>query len=294
MGDRLTKAVTKDGFLRIYTVVSTETARQAQRYHQLSPVASAALGRLLAAGSMMGAMLKTEGASLTLQMKGDGPLGSLVVVADENGNVKGYAANPMVDLPLKENGKLDVGRAVGRGTLSVIKDLKMKEPYIGQIPIQTGEVGDDLAYYFAQSEQIPSVVSLGVLVDRDYTVKHAGGFIIQVMPDCDEKTLTKLENSIQHLMPVTEMLQQGMDGAAIIRYVMLGFETEILEETEVGYHCDCSRDRMERALISLGKKELEDMIVQQGGAEIVCQFCNTAFQFQAEDLRALQRRCKRE
>ena len=294
MGDSLTKAVTKDGFLRIYTVVSTETARQAQRYHQLSPVASAALGRLLAAGSMMGAMLKTEGASLTLQMKGDGPLGSLVVVADENGNVKGYAANPMVDLPLKENGKLDVGRAVGRGTLSVIKDLKMKEPYIGQIPIQTGEVGDDLAYYFAQSEQIPSVVSLGVLVDRDYTVKHAGGFIIQVMPDCDEKTLTKLENSIQHLMPVTEMLQQGMDGAAIIRYVMLGFETEILEETEVGYHCDCSRDRMERALISLGKKELEDMIVQQGGAEIVCQFCNTAFQFQAEDLRALQRRCKRE
>ncbi len=285
--DKLTKAVSKDGFLRMYAVVTTDTVRTAQEYHGLSPVATAALGRLLSAGSMMGAMLKTPDSSLTLQMKGDGPLKNVVVVSDANGMVKGYVANPACAMPLNSKGKLDVGGAIGKGVLSVIKDLKMKEPYVGQLELQTGEVGDDLAYYFAQSEQVPSVVALGVLVDRDYTAKCSGGFIIQVMPNCEEKTLIKLENSIKDLMPVTEMLESGMDGKEIIKYVLLGFEPEILEETEIGYKCDCCRERMARALISLGKTELESIIKEQNGAEIVCQFCNTPYEFTGEELKEL-------
>lgn len=287
MSDMLTKAITKDGFLKISAVVTTEIVNAAHRFHQTMPTATAALGRLLSAGLLMGDNLKEDDANLTLQMRGDGPLGMLVVVADSEGGVKGYVANPAADLPLREDGKLNVGAGVGKGTLSVIRDLKMREPYIGQIPIQTGEIGDDLAYYFMQSEQIPSVVALGVLVDRDYTVACAGGFLIQVMPGCDEKTLTKLENSLQGLMSVTEMLSQGMSGEEIIRYVMLGFDVEILETKPVGYRCNCGRERMERALVSLGKKELEDLIAEQGEAEIVCHFCNSAYHFDKEELTAM-------
>lgn len=293
MSDQLTKAMTRDGFLRIYAVVSTETCNTAQKYHQLSPVASAALGRLLAAGQLMGSMLKNKDASLTLQLKGDGPLGTVLVSADACGDAKGYVSNPMVDIPLKKNGKLDVGAAVGKGTLSVIKDLKLKEPYIGQIPIQTGEIGDDLAFYFMQSEQVPSVVGLGVLVDRDYSIKCAGGFIIQVMPDCDEKTLSKIENSIKNMMNVTEMLEKGMDSIEMIRYVMLGFDVEILETNPVRYHCNCSEERMERALISLGKKELREMIEDTGEAEIVCHFCNHAYVFDKSRLKMLEEKATR-
>lgn len=284
MSDTLTKAITKDGFFKIAAVVATETANQAHEYHQTMPTATAALGRLLSAGLLMADNLKEEDASLTLQLRGDGPLGILAVVADANGGVKGYVANPAADLPLREDGKINVGAGVGKGTLSVIRDLKMKEPYIGQIPIQTGEIGDDLAYYFMQSEQIPSVVALGVLVDRDYSVSCAGGFLIQVMPGCDEKSLTKLENSLQGLMSVTEMLSQGMSGEDMIRYVMLGFETEILETVPVGYRCDCGRERMERAIISLGKQEIQDIIDEQGEAEIVCHFCNKGYRFDKEEL----------
>lgn len=287
MSDMLTKAITKDGFLKISAVVTTETVNAAHRFHQTMPTATAALGRLLSVGLLMGDNLKEDDANLTLQMRGDGPLGMLVVVADSEGGVKGYVANPAADLPLREDGKLNVGAGVGKGTLSVIRDLKMREPYIGQIPIQTGEIGDDLAYYFMQSEQIPSVVALGVLVDRDYTVACAGGFLIQVMPGCDEKTLTKLENSLQGLMSVTEMLSQGMSGEEIIRYVMLGFDVEMLETKPVGYRCNCGRERMERALVSLGKKELEDLIAEQGEAEIVCHFCNRAYHFDKAELTAM-------
>lgn len=279
MSDTLTKAITKDGFFKIAAVVSTDTVNQAQQYHQTMPVASAALGRLLTAGLMMADGLKEEDATLTLQLRGDGPLGILAVVADSKGGVKGYVANPDADLPLKDNGKLDVGAGVGKGMLSVIRDLKMKEPYIGQIPIQTGEIGDDLAYYFMQSEQIPSVVALGVLVDRDYSISCAGGFLIQVMPGCDDKSLTRLENSLNGIMSVTEMLSQGMNGEDMIRYIMLGFETEVLETLPVCYHCNCSKERMERAMISLGKKELEDIIAEQGSAEILCHFCNKGYTF---------------
>ncbi len=284
MSDILTKAMTKDGFFKIAAAVTTDTVNAAHRFHQTMPVASAALGRLLTAGLLMADNLKEKDASLTLQMRGDGPLGTLLVVADSHGGVKGYVANPTADLPLKENGKLDVGGGIGRGTLGVIRDLKMKEPYIGQIPIQTGEIGDDLAYYFMQSEQIPSVVSLGVLVDRDYSIASAGGLLIQVMPGCDEKSLSKLENSIQGMMSITEMLNQGMSAKNMIEYAMLGFDVEFLEDVEIGYRCDCGRERMERAIISLGKQEIQDLIKEQGEAEIVCHFCNSAYQFSKEDL----------
>ena len=292
MADILTKAITKDGFFKISAVVSTESAEQARRFHNTSPVATAALGRLLSAGLLMGGELKEENSKLTLQMKGNGPLRTVLVAANSKGEVKGYVENPLVDIPLKPNGKLDVGGAIGRGSLSVIKDLCLKEPYIGQVALQTGEVGDDLAYYFMQSEQVPSVVALGVLVDRDYSVKCSGGFIVQVMPECDDKSITKLENSIGGIMSVTEMLSSGMNGEDIIKYVMLGFDVDILESHEVGYVCDCSRERMERAIISLGKKEIDDIIKEQGEAEIVCSFCNTAYKFDAEQLEEMKNSAK--
>ena len=284
MGDKLIKAITKDGFLRIYAVRTTETVETARKYHSLSPVSAAALGRLMTAGLMMGAMLKGDEPTLTLQVRGDGPLGMMAAVADSKGSVKGYCANPVVDMPLNDKGKLDVGGAVGSGVLGIIKDLKMKEPYIGQVPLQTGEIGDDIAFYFMQSEQTPSVVALGVLVDRDYSIKCAGGYIIQVMPECDEKTLSKLENSIGGLMPVTEMLDKGMSLEEILKYVMLGFETEVLDETEVGYRCDCSKERMERAVISLGKEQIQSIIDESGEAELCCHFCDRKYTFGKEEL----------
>ncbi len=293
MSDILTKAMTKDGFFKIAAAVTTDTVNAAHNFHQTMPVASAALGRLLTAGLLMADNLKEKDASLTLQMRGDGPLGTLVVVADSHGGVKGYVANPTADLPLKENGKLDVGGGIGQGTLGVIRDLKLKEPYIGQVPLQTGEIGDDLAYYFMQSEQIPSVVSLGVLVDRDYSIKSAGGLLIQVMPGCDEKNLSKLENSIQGMMSITEMLNQGMTAKNMIEYAMLGFDVEFLEDVEIGYRCDCGRERMERAIISLGKQEIQDLIAEQGEAEIVCHFCNSAYQFTKEELSDLLEKATR-
>ncbi|MFR8403571.1 MAG: Hsp33 family molecular chaperone HslO [Monoglobus pectinilyticus] len=283
--DKLIKAITKDGFLRVYAVETTETVNTAQKFRTLSPVCCAALGRLMTAVLMMGAMLKGKEPSLTLQVKGDGPIGMMASVSDSMGNVKGYCANPVVDIPLREDGKLDVGAAVGQGMLGVIKDLKMREPYIGQVPLQTGEIGDDIAFYYMQSEQTPSVVALGVLVDRDYSVKCAGGYIIQVMPECDDATLTKLENSIQGLMSVTEMLDKGMSVEEMLKYVMLGFDIEILETMDVGYKCDCSKERMERAIISLGKGQIQSIIDETGEAEICCHFCDRRYTFGEEDLK---------
>lgn len=293
MSDILTKAITKDGYFKISAAITTKTVNTAHKYHQTMPTATAALGRLLTADLLMAAELKEEAAGITLQVRGDGPLGILVAVADSSGGVKGYAANPAVDLPLRQDGKIDVGRAVGKGTLSVIRDLKMKEPYIGQIPIQTGEIGDDLAYYFMQSEQIPSVVALGVLVDRDFSVKCAGGFLIQVMPGCDDKSLSKLENSVNGIMSVTDMIDKGMNTEEIIKYVMLGFDTEILESTDIGYRCGCSRERMERAIISLGKKEIADIIAEQGRAEINCQFCGSSYLFDRNELEIMKEKALR-
>ncbi len=291
--DQLVKAVTTNGMLRVFAVTAKETVDKAQKLHGLYPVASAALGRMLSAGLMMGADLKDPNSRITLQMKGDGPLGKVIVVAAPEGWVKGCVDFPAVELPLRDDGKLNVGRAIGKnGYFGVIKDLRMKEPYIGQVPIQTGEIGDDLAYYFMQSEQIPSVVGLGVLVGKDCGIEQAGGFIIQVMPDCDEETLSRLEKRAGELASVTELLSQGMDAEGLLRHVMHGFEIEVLEHKEVRFECDCSRERMERVLISLGKQELADMIEEQHEAEIVCHFCNTKYHFDESELQGLAERCK--
>ena len=283
--DILTKAVTKDGFMRIYAVTSKETVETARKIHNTTPVVTAALGRILTAGILMGSMLKTENADLTLQIKGDGPAGLIIAVAKSDGFVKGYVENPYVDLPLNSQGKLDVGGAVGKnGYISVIKDLKMKEPYIGRVPLKTGEIGDDIAFYFAQSEQVPSVVALGVLVDTDWSVKTAGGFIVQVMPGCDEKNLEILEKKISEIESVTSLLADGMKSDEMVKYIMSGFEVDILESKEVGYRCDCSRERMYRALKSLGKDEIRAIIEEDGRAEVNCHFCNRSYIFGKDEL----------
>ena len=283
--DILTKAVTKDGFMRVYAVTSKETAETARKIHNSTPVVTAALGRTLTAGILMGSMLKEENAELTLQLKGGGPAGLIIAVSKYDGFVKGYVENPDADLPLNNAGKLDVGGVVGTvGYLSVVKDLKMKEPYIGRVPIQTGEIGDDIAFYYAQSEQVPSVVALGVLVDKDLSVKAAGGFIVQVMPDCDELSLARLEKSISGLKSVTALLDEGMNSEDIIKYIMEGFDVEILESKEVGYRCDCSRERTYRAVKSLGKDEVSAILEEDGKAEVNCHFCSKTYLFEKEDL----------
>ncbi|MBR5155426.1 MAG: Hsp33 family molecular chaperone HslO [Clostridia bacterium] len=287
MSDTLTKAVTRNGLIRIYAVNSKTIVQAAQDFHKTLPLATAALGRLLTGAVLMGSMMKEEDSSLTLQLHGDGPLGRVLAVANSKGQVKGYVENPLADLPLNNVGKIDVGSGIGQGYLSVVKDLKLKEPYIGQVPIQTGEIGDDIAFYYAQSEQVPSLVALGVLVDRDYTVKQAGGFIVQIMPDCDEFNLRKFEKAAENIKSVTGMLEKGLSNEELIREVMKDFEVDILEETEVDYVCDCSDERMRRAIISLGKKEIQDIITEQGEAEILCQFCNKAYLYDKEELQKM-------
>ncbi len=293
MSDKLTKAVTKNGLIRIYAVNSKNIAETARKFHSTMPLGTAALGRLLTGAVLMGNMQKDEDISLTLQMHGDGPLGRVLAVANSKGEVKGYIEHPLADLPLNRFGKLDVGGGIGQGYLSVVKDMNMKEPYIGQVPIQTGEIGDDIAFYFAQSEQVASLVALGVLVDRDYSVKQAGGFIVQIMPDCDEFNLKKFEKSAESITSVTQMLERGISNEELIREVMKDFEVDILEETDVCYHCDCSDERMQRAIISLGKKEIQDIIDEQGEAEIVCQFCNKAYTYGKESLEEMRDKANR-
>lgn len=294
MADKLTIAVTKNGFIRIYAVNSKAIVESARKFHSTMPTGTAALGRLLTGATLMGAMLKDENTSLTLQMRGDGPLGRVIAVANSEGDVKGYIENPTAELPLNHIGKLDVGGGIGtNGYLSVVKDMNMREPYVGQVPIQTGEIGDDLAFYFAQSEQVPSLVALGVLVDRDYSVKQAGGFIVQIMPDCDEFNLKKFEKAAEGLSGVTALLEEGLSNEALIRRVMKDFEIDILEEKEVAYRCDCCDERMQRAIVSLGKKEIQDIIDEQGEAEIVCQFCNKAYSYDKAALEDMLKRAKR-
>ena len=269
----------------IYSRNLTERARQ---IHKTLPVATAALGRALAGASMMGNALKGQGASLTLQIKGGGPLGTVLAVSDSEGNVRGYVTNPQVELPLRADGKLDVGGAVGHeGTLTVIKDLHMKEPYVGTIDLLGGEVAEDIAGYFVESEQIPTACGLGVLVDRDQSVKSAGGYLIQLMPGATEDTIVKVEGGIMAAGPVSALLEQDPDPEHLLRAVMSDFDLKILETQPVSYKCYCSRERVERALISLGRKELEEMIREQGGCQLSCQFCDTAYDFSKEDLERL-------
>ena len=288
MADRIVRAISTDGMVQAAAICSRDLTERARQIHKTLPVATAALGRALAAASMMGNALKSDGASLTLQFKGGGPLGTVLAVSDNEGCVRGYVTNPHTDLPLRPDGKLDVGGAVGHeGTLTVIKDLHMKEPYVGTIDLLGGEIAEDVASYFVESEQIPTACALGVLVDRDQSVKSAGGYLIQLMPGAGEDTIAKVEGGVMAAGPVSAILEQNDDPEALLRTVMSDFDLKILETCPVSYKCYCSRQRVERALISLGKSELEQMLAEQGGCQLTCQFCDAVYDFSADDLRAL-------
>lgn len=288
MSDYIVRAISADGLVQAAAICSRELTERARQIHHASPVATAALGRALAGASMMGNALKGQGASLTLQIKGGGPLGTVLAVSDTQGNVRGYVANPQVDLPLRDDGKLDVGGAVGgEGTIAVIKDLHMKEPYVGTIDLLGGEIAEDVAGYFVESEQIPTACALGVLVDRDQSVKAAGGYLIQLMPGAGEDVITKVEGGIMAAGPVSALLDKNDDPEQLLRDVMSDFDLKVLETCPVSYRCYCSRERVERALISLGRDELEQMLSEQGGCQLTCQFCDAVYDFSAEDLKGL-------
>lgn len=284
MSDRIIRAITSDGLVQAAAICSRDLTERARQIHKTLPVATAALGRALSGASLMGNALKGRGASLTLQIKGGGPLGTVLAVSDPEGNVRGYVTNPQVDLPLRADGKLDVGRAVGsEGTITVIKDLHMKEPYVGTVDLLGGEIAEDIAGYFVESEQIPTACALGVLVDRDQSVKSAGGYLIQLMPGAGEDTIARVEGGVMAAGNVSAMLERDPDPEHMLRTVLSDFEVKILESDPVEYRCACSRERVERALISLGKGELESMLREQGGCELTCQFCDSVYRFTAQD-----------
>ena len=288
MGDQLVRAITKDGMVKAVAVSTRELTERARQIHRTLPTATAALGRPLAAASMMGNALKGDGASLTLRVQGGGPLGILLAVSDNQGNVRGTVDNPAVDVPLRSDGKLDVGAAVGsQGTLTVIRDLHMKDPYVGSVGLLGGEIAEDLAAYFVESEQIPTACGLGVLVDRDQSVLAAGGYLIQLLPGAGEDVVAKVEGGVMAAGSVTGLLSGGAGPEEMLRQVLSDFELEILECASIEYRCDCSRDRMERALISLGPEELRAIIDEQGGAELTCRFCDNVQTFTKAELEAL-------
>ncbi len=285
---KLIRCITSDGAVMATAVDTTDIVNKAEQIHKTSAVCSAALGRLLTAASMMGNMLKSNDDSITLRLAGDGPAGSVIAVSDGNGDVRGYIQNPVVEIPLNEKGKLDVSGAVGKnGTLYVLKDIGLKEPYNGQIPIATGEIAEDITAYYAMSEQIPTVCALGVLVDTDLSIKSAGGFIIQLLPGADDKTIDTLEDSIKDLPAVTTMLDSGMTPRDILFKALNKFQTEVLYEQEVTYKCNCSRERVEKALISLGEKELREMAAEKGETQIECHFCDKKYNFTSDELLGL-------
>ncbi len=286
--DRLVRAISADGMVKAAAVTTRALNERARQIHKTLPVATAALGRVLAGASMMGNALKGAGASLTVQVRGGGPLGALVAVSDTEGNVRGYVEHPAVDLPLRPDGKLDVGAAVGaKGTLTVIKDLHMKEPYVGMVQLLGGEIAEDIAQYFVESEQIPTACALGVLVDRDQSVRCAGGYLVQLLPGAGEDVIARVEGGVYAAGPVTKLLLANDDPEALLRTVLSDFELEILETSPIEYRCTCSRERVERALISLGQEELRGLLESQGGAELTCQFCDRAHRFTAGDLSRL-------
>ncbi len=288
MGDQLVRAITKDGMVKAVAVSTRELTERARQIHRTLPTATAALGRTLAAASMMGNALKGDGASLTLRVQGGGPLGILLAVSDNQGNVRGTVDNPAVDVPLRSDGKLDVGAAVGsQGTLTVIRDLHMKDPYVGSVGLLGGEIAEDLAAYFVESEQIPTACGLGVLVDRDQSVLAAGGYLIQLLPGAGEDVVAKVEGGVMAAGSVTGLLSGGAGPEEMLRQVLSDFELEILERASIEYRCDCSRDRMERALISLGPEELRAIIDEQGGAELTCRFCDNVQTFTKAELETL-------
>lgn len=288
MQDYLIRSVTDDGFIRAFGCVSKGIVQSAREYHNTSPVAGAALGRLLTAAALMGSMLKGEKDLITLQLNGNGPLGRVLAVSGPDSMVKGYVDNPSADLPLNSAGKLDVGTAVGTdGFFTVIQDMGLKEPYIGKIPLVSGEVGDDLAKYYAVSEQVPSVVALGVLVDRDLSIKNAGGFIIQVMPGATDEDIDRLEENISRITSVTEMLEGGLAIEDILGEALSGFDFHITEKRDIGYHCNCSRERVRKVLASIGKDEIEAIIREDGKAQLDCHFCNKKYDFDIDELKEI-------
>ena len=288
MSDQLVRAISKDGFVKAVAVSTRDLTERARQIHHTTPVATAALGRTLAAASMLGNALKGDGASVTLQIKGDGPLGTILAVSDNEGNVRGKVDDPAVDLPLRPDGKLDVGAAVGHeGMLTVIRDLNMKDPYVGSVSLLGGEIAEDLAAYFVESEQIPTACGLGVLVDRDRSVLTAGGYLIQLLPGAGEEIVSRVERGIMAAGSVTALLKADSDPESLLRRVMPDFELEILEKSPVEYRCYCSRERMEKALISLGPEEMRSLIDEQGSAEMTCRFCDSVQKFTREDLEGL-------
>ena len=292
MKDYLVRATAAGSQIRAFAVTSREMVETARRHHNTSPVATAALGRLLTAGAMMGSMMKNDTDVLTVQIKGSGPIQGLTVTADSHANVKGYVENPDVMLPPK-NGKLDVGGALGIGLMNVIKDMGLKEPYVGQTILQTGEIGDDLTYYFANSEQVPSSVVLGVLMEKDNTVKCAGGFIVQVMPFIEEKGLEQLEENIKNIHSVTAMLEKGYTPEQLLSEVLKGMEVEITNTMPTKFYCYCSKEKVAKAIISIGKKDIEEMISEGKDIEVKCQFCNTAYTYSVEELKEILQDAKR-
>ena len=288
--DELIRVIAKDAPIKAMAITGTTLVERVRQIHDTWPVATAALGRLLMAASMMGDMLKEEKGSVTLRVRGGGPLGTVTAVSDSEGNVRGYVQNPAVDVPRKAHAKLDVGAAVGGdGDLTVIKDLGMKEPYVGSVQLVGGEIAEDIAAYFVESEQIPTACALGVLIAPDQSVQVAGGYLIQLLPGADDAVITAIEQGIAKVGAVTAALDQGISALELLRQVLSGFELEVLESSPVEYRCYCTRDRVSRALISMGREELEDMIEEQHGAELTCQFCDRVYQYSEEDLRQLLR-----
>lgn len=292
MNDYIIRATAANDQIRAFAAVTTEMVETAREHHNTSPVATAALGRLLTAGAMMGSMMKGEKDVLTLQIKAGGPLQGITVTADSQGNVKGYVGNPDVCIPANSKGKLDVAGAVGPGFLTVIKDMGLKEPYSGQVMLQTCEIAEDLTYYFATSEQVPSAVGLGVLMNKNNTVRQAGGFIVQLMPFAEEEVISRLEQNAQKINSVTNLLEEGHTPESLLEKVLEGFDMQINEKMDTRFHCNCSKERVAKALISIGRKELNEMIQEGKPIEMNCHFCNTNYNFTVEELKEILRRCK--
>jgi molecular chaperone Hsp33 len=292
MSDYIIRASAADNQIRAFAATTKELVEQARVLHGTSPVATAALGRLLTAGAMMGSMMKGEEDILTLQIKGSGPIGGLTVTANSRGTVKGYAYHPEVLLHANEKGKLDVSGAVGAGILSVIKDLGLKEPYTGQTHLVSGEIAEDLAYYYATSEQVPSVVALGVLMNKENTVRQAGGFILQLMPFADASVVDRLEQKVNEITSITSLLDQEMSPEMILEHILGEFELQILDRLPTAFECNCTKDRVEKAIVSIGHKDISEMIEEHKPIEVNCHFCNTHYLFSVEELKAILARSK--
>lgn len=290
MSDYIVRATAANAQIRVFAAYTKDMVEEARTRHETSPVATAALGRLMTAGAMMGSMLKGEKDLLTLRIHANGPIQGITVTADSKARVKGYVGNPNVILPANKKGKLDVAGAVGIGFMDVIKDMGLKEPYVGQTVLQTSEIAEDLTFYFANSEQVPSSVGLGVLMNKDNTVAQAGGFIIQLMPFAEEEVIAKLEENLKDITSVTTLLAQGNTPEDLINILCKDLEPVIADKMDTSFYCNCDRDRVEKALISIGKKEIQDMIDEGKEIEMKCHFCNTAYTFSVDELKKLAKK----